>query len=1144
MVLLNLTIERSLPIERGVTLLPPILTALHRGQESKFLRLVEEAKATAAKLPQGSVLIQVYLEVLVVVFYAKKSQIRAALERADAILEQHSSGEQIWVAFDWSSLWTLSIVLIALTSYLPRVSLDIGMDSRLCRHTGEYYRHRLAELAEQLPLRATYDFGETALRCFVLALLCHRAEAAQRIALRQARAFHEAVGGDHFSRKDSGATLAAFLLLRQALACFIPCYLLQTSDSIENSISQIKRAAYEQEASRLETRIHVQAQLSEQLGRRSLQLLSARLGSNQEAPAPAAASETEAALLGHRDAVELIWRIMDAQGHLASMAPLLDECSNDPEALYLRRIFVEPMERRRLSADAHYAAWRSMEAARTSEYIERASQVAAQYLALVESESSASGACSSRTLETIDWTVWLRLVELLRVDLGAQPGSQLFELRQRFETLLERRFDRKGWLARLAYQSRCSNVTTTLLLQAFQCLGEHSCGALDLVPWILALDAGHTKAQDTSALAACIGAFRASYPGPSKAQLPVWSSTQWRLFLNRLWLDVWSNEFSSMSEDRAASRSSSNEHISDLEPRKLLRWSQHCRAALSESDDIEHSISNGFLLLAAIVLVRLLPSIEGLDKALVMLRYGLRQNPHDHVLRIASIGLWNALDGPASAMKEWNHLRCKYVQHDSLVFLLGEGVDMIPAMYFAFLGNDSERRARYEAERVHSAAQIEAQESLQIENVVESAQALVDAVRSNHLDTSLHLWELYDRIERSVWLWGTNTHADLGHWLNSIVARSLSKTETFGFTNGVSAQACVQKPSPMSASDSAPSVASALNRLELDEHKGTSCSPTLASWFRIGDLVDNSDWAVIRLLVRPYFGAVDDTGDLSNRFCLAPWCLPSSPHRVPRVRVLWTGLWTILAASASARGPDRITLQACYRELICSTSASLNEQDDPRDWYVAHLADRLHPFDFGYRHDALARETRRLQAVVMRTLFGVEAAGSDQLGTNWMSSITTESQRITDRWLFCELRYVLVLALARRSWKRLGGTDGSVDENAFPSEMELLRLADWLLRKATEMAPLSEVTPSTPAEKQNEKNAIHLREVQGQNQVDEMQLDDIANSLSDAAGVESIWRALLDEKQHNRVLNRALFALIHSWIRVLVERNPDQDNDE
>ncbi|KAF6000952.1 hypothetical protein F1559_003441 [Cyanidiococcus yangmingshanensis] len=1137
----SLVIERSLQIERGIASLPSILNALSLGQEGKFVRLINEAKAAVPKQHEGITRIQVYLEVLSVVFYARKGNTAAALERAEAILSRPGSRSDIQAVFDWSSLWTLSLALLSLAPYLPRPSSYQSEYRRDPIHSGEYYRDRLAMFAEQLPMRAAYDFAETALRCFIIALLCHKIEIAQRIVLRQVRAFSGATSGDPVARSGLNATRTAFLLLRQALACFMPVYASRRGarDKTNKSGANQARGSLEKDPS--EMRMRVQAQLSEQLVRRALELLSTR-ADGAEARA-VAASEKDGAMLTHRDAIELIWRIMDAQGQLSLFATWLDESSDDPKALYLRRVFTEHMERRRLEADALYAAWQGRQPDASAERLELASKVAEQYLALIEAVPSTDGTGQGAVAAPEDWTLWTRLAELLSMDSGGKWSSEEPKQRQRLEALLQGHCDRQRWLARLAYQNSQSALTVELLLEAFRSLGIHACGHFDLFPWILAWACDGRDLSCASALTEFSRALGESYPGPTDAQMPKWSAPQWRLLLNRVWIDTWSDDV--LCSQRVGSGPGSLQGGSqhDLEPLLLLRWSHKCRS-LSNQVGTEVSTSNGFLLLAAIRFLRLVPSPACLDVALVILRYGLDRSPHDYILRIACIGLLNALDAPACAMRAWNYLRCKYVQHDSLAYLLGDGVDMILPLYFAFLPNNTGHRYGCESERINASAQIEMQTSLQVENLTECAPALVDAIRSNHLDTGLHLFELFDRIERSARLWDTSVQVDLGRWLNKL-SRSAGyafKSEIRDQTNGSISQSRARKQVCEHVPPSIDQAVSGMQGLCFEYREEGNSPPTGTSPFRVNDLVDNSDWSVIRPLIRPRSGASLDVYCTPAISAMASWCVAAAPHQVPPERIRWTGLWVLLVVGARGRGPDRLLLQQWYKELVSGPYLAENDGDqDQSDDSLNSLADFVHPFDFGYRYDALRREVGRLESAVRWALLDHNLCDADEHAASWRSMLGSTPATLTDRWIFCELRYLLLLALALRMRNRLHGAELLENRNLLPSVVELVQRADWLVQLADRdlLADEHSVESATPG--QQEPGADPSRTVVRHDFI-RPRLEEIGRALTDPEAIESVWSAYRDEKEQNQVANRALFRLLHLWIQVLVDEAQEPGN--
>jgi hypothetical protein len=1152
---MNLTAEPSLYIERRIASLGPIWSALGTGQESKFLRLVAEAKAAAAKQPEGSTRVQVYLDALTLVFYARKGNTTVALERAEVLLREHCTRADVETALDWSSFWILSIVLLSLVPYLPRAVWFRSQGSTVDPHQAATLRSTLTALAEQLSVRAPYDRGETTLRCFVIALLCHRAEAAQKIALRYVRMSGNVASADSSKRAaGTGTAQQAYLLLRHVLACFIPLYAarrrLPEARQVYGTHPEVSSCTRDETS----TRFRVQMQLSEQLCHRALDLLSTPFERDSGTRVAAEAPDTRpVAMLEDRDAFDFLWRVLGAHGHLKCFTTWLDDAADDERhARYLRRVLVDANERRRMMADACYATWLTEEAAHAADKDALAEKAARLYLELAETlESNVDTRCAP-IASALDWTAWNRLIELLSVERVEAADASRLELRQRFEQLLERLHHRSGLLVRLAYNRASATLTCSLIMDAFAVLARYACGHLDMMPWVAAFcsPSSASGTWSASAYGALRTALRTRYPDPAASRTLSWSKPQWRLLLHRIWVEFWMDALNAGSGSVDGQSDVPQERLEKPAPLVLLQWSRMSRGTGDVPEDSSASIPNGFLLLAVLCLLRQAPADHDLRLSLCLLRYGLAHNPDDYILRIASIGLLNALDASGSSLLEWHLLGCKSIQYDSLAFLLGDGVDMIPPFYFGFLGDRWSRASSSSSSppnrlSVQMAARtyIDAQRALLVSNVTEGAQALLDAVRGNNIDTALHLWELVDRIERSIWTWDANIHADLYQWIRVACASDRVSPGGVLVSNGSQRTTRLNVRKDEHAEDNGASrphpLVVGMESLHLADAAAVAATSSITSKQEpaVPDLIDNSDWAVVRLLIRPDVGAKNlrQHGILDPG--LLPWNIEPAPHAIPHERSLWSRLWMLLVMGAHESGLDRARLQSLYEQLVATNedeTEKLAASGHSTGLVASEWARFLAPFDFGYRLVALQRESKRVAAALTRALYGIDTSGASEHDPLWAVEHRVLPVPVTDRLLFCEMRFLLVLALSRRLWMRLERVDPLGQENPFPRDAVIIERVEDLARQSRErLALLAERSPEAlNAGKQEAHDCIEdlrTKETRAAEQV-----AGFAQALGDAALLEKLWHALVDEIAQNRQLNHALLQTLCQWVLMLI----------
>ena len=956
--------------------------ACDHGDWPRALRLVEEAlRKKGAQADRANAECVMELRSALVVAKALSGAASEALHLADQCLGESmrdgANGSGGGGVMNVSSLSNLACFYWAIA---PSQAWESG------RWVGGDGASALARAAEQVFGASASTGWNEVLRLYVVALLSGGYAQAVRMATRLSRML---------AASEMGEQAAALALSYQAVAHFLSSPGLLTH-----------RARWEHDPSPAGDVMADAGAFPEWRRRLMTRLCAAALASLSQAAVCSQSSTTTATLL-QPDLWHFVLRVHAAVGECS--APLVwlgddDDVEEGSEGASrdhktttattttiqsaVRSLLRLPWEREALLAEWRYRRGKGTPATDAA-YALRRQAAATGYVQLLR---GILGDAQLRHAD--DWVYWQRALELCDRESAADAHT--------LSELLCRAISANAARARLTHRGRAGagEPFAEQLLEYFVRYGDRSCCRYELLPGVRALCASNTGAE-----AAARWFQRCDALLPSLT--PAHHCTRW-------WLQYWAGcdelAANAAADAAAASARSCIDSLADAIGR-VGRWSAR-GSQPSPPASTEVTAADDLLLLYALWVARSAPRATpaNLIPAVAVLRAALRGSPHHPPLRLASIGLYNALNAPSLARREFDALDCKYLQWDTLGYLLGDAMDMLPGVNGTRMGiaggaggggQSARRGTRRAASPIASSAGSpcvwQCVEALAIDNVLEVPPFIVSALRSGTLDTAVDLVLLHRRVAASVRV------------QEARVQRALEAAVHAGRTDPQSwcraGRAGDRRQKVASASDIetlnglAGRMRTAVNVSEKAEEEEEEA------------LVDNSDWRVLRFLFRcrcePSTSLGEDGRHGADDEHVCACRVPSAPHFVDGMQRRWIRLRQLLLAGARGQFADQAALASAY--------VALGEADATEagagDWAAAAAA----PLDYGQRREALAECVHQVEACVQALLASAEEAEGNTPASPLQRLIGEEGDTAqwTDRQRYEEMRRLFWVTLAQ-----------------------------------------------------------------------------------------------------------------------------------
>ncbi|KAK4538584.1 hypothetical protein CDCA_CDCA18G4609 [Cyanidium caldarium] len=945
--------------------------ACDRGDWPRALRLIEEAlRKESALADRANAECVMELRSALVVAKALSGAASEALHLADQCLGESmrdsASGSGVGV-MNVSSLSNLSCFYWAIA---PSQAWESG------RWIGGDGVSALARAAEEVfgASASTTGWNEV-LRLYVVALLSGGHAQAVRMATRLSRML---------AASEMGEQAAALALSYQAVAHFLSSPGLLTH-----------HARWEDDPSLAGNVIADAGAFPEWRRRLMTRLCAAALASLSQA-AVCSPSSTTAATLLQPDLWHFVLRLHAAAGECS--APLVwlgddgeegsEGASRDGKATTtiqsaVRSLLRLPWEREALLAEWRYRRWKGTPATHAA-YALRRQAAAIAYLQLLR------GILEDAQLRHVDdWVYWQRALELC----GRESAADARTLSE----LLCRATSANAARARLTCSGRAGagEPFAEQLLEYFVRYGDRPCCRYELLPGVRALCASNTGGE-----AAARWFQRCDALLPSLT--PAHHCTRW-------WLQYWA-WCDELGADAAASTRSCIDSLADAIG-QVGRWSAQGPQP-SPPVSTEVTAADDLLLLYALWVARSAPQATPahLLSAVVVLRAALRGSPHHTPLRLASIGLYNALNAPCLARREFDALDCKYLQWDTLGYLLGDAVDMLPGVDGTKMGVASGaggggKSARCGTRRAvsptisspESPCVWQCVEALAIDNVLEVPPYIVSALRSGTLDTAVDLVLLHRRVAASVRVQEARVQRALE------AAMRAGRADPRSWCRAGRAGNRRQKVASASDPETLNGLAGRLS--------------TAVSVSEETPMVDNSDWRVLRFLFgcrcEPSTSLGEDGRHGADEGHVCACRVPSAPHFVDGMQRRWIRLRQLLLAGARGQFADQTALASAY--------AALGEADAidaaAGDWAAAAAAAAAAtaPLDYGQRREALVECVHQVEACVQALVASAEEPDGDTPASPLQRLIGEESDTApwTDRQRYVEMRRLFWVTLAQ-----------------------------------------------------------------------------------------------------------------------------------